>query len=286
MSCTAPVVIRRPFGAKVPKGTINDGKMIVPCGRCVGCSLDYSRSWSVRCYHESFLHEHNFFLTLTLDDDHLHFNADGLMPSLDPQHMVLFVRDLRNRGLKIRFFYCGEYGTKYHRPHYHMIVFGLSLTDLKPGSKGLFTSEFLNGVWGRGSVAVGLVTPESIAYCCRYTTKKVLGRPFQYYYDRGLYPEFVRMSRRPGIGAGFYERYRGDIYNMDSCLINGFRSKVPRYYDKLLEARDESLFRDIKIARHSRALLSGVDVNYPDVRRNFSRDLIQRSKLTLKSDVF
>lgn len=281
MSCTSPVVIRRPASVMGP-GLAPD--MTVPCGRCVGCSLDYGLMWSVRCYHESLLHHASFFLTLTVDDEHLHRNHPDLLPSLDPCHLVLFMKRLRRRGQNVRFFACGEYGSKTLRPHYHMIIFGLNLTDMKPLSKGLSESAWLDSVWGLGKVAIGSVTPESIAYCCRYTTKKALGRPREWYYERGLHPEFTRMSRRPGIGADFFSRFRGDIYNTDSCWTpSGFRAKVPRYYDKLLDASDPLYFSEvIKPARVERALLRGV---IPVERLN-ARDSILRTRVSLKTDVF
>ena len=36
----------------------------IPCGQCIGCRLEYSRSWAVRCCHESSLHIFNFLLLL------------------------------------------------------------------------------------------------------------------------------------------------------------------------------------------------------------------------------
>ena len=37
----------------------------IPCGQCVGCRLEYSRQWAVRCCHESSLHIFNCFITQT-----------------------------------------------------------------------------------------------------------------------------------------------------------------------------------------------------------------------------
>lgn len=257
--------------------------MVVPCGRCVGCSLDYGRTWSVRCYHESLLHTSSYFLTLTLDDDHLHHHFPGLPASLDPLHLTLLFKRLRARGQAIRYFACGEYGSRTLRPHYHAIVFGLELNDLQPLSKGLVESPWLNSVWGLGTVAIGNVTPESIAYCCRYTVKKVLGRPRQWYLDRGLIPEFVRMSRRPGIGSDFFDRYRDDIYNTDSCWTpSGFRAKVPRYYDKLCDASFPDFFVEIKEARRKRALSRG-EISLYHLE---ARDVILRSRLDDSNDSF
>ena len=37
----------------------------VPCGQCIGCRLERSRQWAIRCVHEASLHEANSFITLT-----------------------------------------------------------------------------------------------------------------------------------------------------------------------------------------------------------------------------
>lgn len=41
---------------------------IIPCGKCIGCRLEYSREWANRGYLESKLYEHNYFITLTYDE--------------------------------------------------------------------------------------------------------------------------------------------------------------------------------------------------------------------------
>lgn len=249
MSCHTPVSISQtggPFG----------GPQIVPCGRCLGCSLDYARMWTVRCWHESHMHAHNWFFTLTIDDDHLHRSSDDALPSLDPQHLVLFWKRLRKAGHVFSYFACGEYGDNTLRPHYHAIVFGLGIPDLKPLTSGLSSSDYINRHWRLGMVSIGMLSPERVAYCCGYATKKVLGPPRQWFYDRGLYHEFTRMSRNPAIGKRFYRQYLGDIYGNDSCLLpGGFSAKVPRYYDKLLDTDNPLELREIiKPARMAKAM--------------------------------
>src|SRR5882672_6540477 len=61
----------------------------LPCGRCVGCKLERSRQWAMRCVHESKLHKDNVFVTLTYDNENL--PAGGTLIKRDLQ---LFMKRL------------------------------------------------------------------------------------------------------------------------------------------------------------------------------------------------
>ena len=53
----------------------NSNKELAPvethCGRCIGCRLEYSRQWAVRCIHEAKMHKHNEFITLTYSEENI-----------------------------------------------------------------------------------------------------------------------------------------------------------------------------------------------------------------------
>jgi hypothetical protein len=117
---------KRPLVFNPSQGLV-DMPIKVACGQCIGCRLERSRQWAIRCVHEASLHEHNSFITLTYNDENL--PADG---SLDVRHWQLFMKRLRKRhGSGIRYFHCGEYGSKHRRPHYHACLFGLDFPDKK-----------------------------------------------------------------------------------------------------------------------------------------------------------
>ena len=106
-------------------------QVLVPCGHCVGCSSDISRDWSYRMLMEKEMSKNAWFLTLTYDDEHIPKNHQ-----LSKEELDTFIKKLRNfyydLGLKdIRYYACGEYGSKSARPHYHMIVYNLPLTPLE-----------------------------------------------------------------------------------------------------------------------------------------------------------
>ena len=78
----------------------------IPCGQCIGCRLQKSLDWAVRCVHEKSLHEESSFVTLTYDDEHLPANG-----SLVYRDFQLFMKRYRKiTGSGVRFLMCGEYG--------------------------------------------------------------------------------------------------------------------------------------------------------------------------------
>ena len=235
----------------------------VPCGRCIGCRLDRSRDWAVRCMHEAHLQDENCFITLTYAPEHLPGDL-----SLNHEHFQKFMRDLRYRfsDRKIRYLMCGEYGEKLSRPHYHAVLFGVDFSDdwelhSKKGGYAVYTSATLSELWPFGFHYIGSVTHESAAYVARYCTKKIVGEKAEEHYERvhprtgeilQLQPEYATMSRRPGLGEEFFQLYADEIYPADEVISNGYPRKPPRYYDKLYEKRDPVGFEKVKKERKLR----------------------------------
>ena len=167
-----------------PRHGFIDQPQDVPCGQCIGCRLERSRQWAIRIVHESQMHEQSYFLTLTYNNEFL--PKTGSLQKADVQ---LFMKRLRKKfGKGIRYYYCGEYGEKFHRPHYHLIIFGCEFPDkilwkIERGNR-LWISEDLNKLWKKGYCSIGMVTFESAAYVARYVTKKITGKQANQHYER------------------------------------------------------------------------------------------------------
>lgn len=227
----------------------------VPCGKCLGCRLDQSKAWADRCMLELKYHASSYFLTLTYDDEHLPFSEvvddDGCISynnTLRKSDFQKFMKRLRKAFPEqhLRYFMCGEYGSTTYRPHYHCIVFGLSLNDLQIYKRSLlgdnyYTSNTLNSIWNRGFVVIGEVTYESCAYTARYVMKKANDSiDFKHLYDTlNVEPEFTLMSRRPGIGRQYFEDNKHRLFDSDFIYIStedgGRKFKPPRYFKKLYD---------------------------------------------------
>lgn len=208
--------------------------------------------------HESKMHAHNCFLTLTYDDANLRqkywtgkYRENGTKAyagNLEYRDWQLFFKRLR-RPLPANstlFYMAGEYGALYRRPHWHACVFGYQFPDLKylgksPAGCDLYESPKLQTLWPHGFSSVGELTFESAAYTARYVMKKINGQQAKEHYtvtdhDTGelitLEPEFNNMSRSQGIGQSWLRKFTADVYPHGKCIVRGKRCNPPRYYDK------------------------------------------------------
>ena len=205
------------------------------CGQCLFCRINKRRLWTHRIFLESLMHADNAFVTLTYDNDHLPENR-----SLNPKHLQDFIKRLRKNygksGRYIRYYAVGEYGEQTQRPHYHAALFGIEYTEPAIGKS-----------WQFGHIHSGEVNKDSATYIAGYTVKKLdtknskLGQ---------RYPEFARMSRKPGIGATAIQdiaqdfvtkegsRLISQLRDVPSALTHGNKSyPIGRYLRKKL--RDE-----------------------------------------------
>jgi len=252
--------------------------IVIPCGQCIGCKLERSRQWAMRCMHEKRMHAASAFLTMTYSPANL--PAGGTLVKRDLQLFMKRLRKKRPTGL--RFYACGEYGETTARPHYHVLLFNTSFPDMKfwkDASIGpLNASAELDGLWTNGQCLIGEVTFDSCAYVARYCTKVITGEKAEAHY-RGREKEFTVMSRRPGIGFAYYEKHGAEAYKHDSVVVNGFEVGLPRYYDTKFELVDSDRLEALKIERRRRAKLRKAD------QTSARRKVIERFEY-LKAETF
>ncbi|QCS36087.1 replication initiator protein [Capybara microvirus Cap1_SP_121] len=245
----------------------NEWSLRVPCGQCHMCRMAYSRSWANRCYLEASTYrpETNWFVTLTYDDIHLPW-GDGELPTLKKDEISKFMKALRQDMKKdeiqsegIRFFGCGEYGGKTARPHYHILLMNCKIpaSELKvyKTEKGhvLWNIERLTKVWGKGHVVVAELNWETCAYTARYMLKKHKGLDSDYYEQKGIYQEYTRMSRMPGIGQDWLKENWEETWEMDRVLVKGRPMAAPAAFTRKLEELEPETAARIKLRRELRA---------------------------------
>ena len=255
------------------------------CGACIGCRMDRSLSWAIRCLYEAQLQEANCFITLTYSDELLPW--DG---SLVKSHFQEFIRSLRKRfKIKIRYYMCGEYGEKLSRPHYHACLFGIDFPDKEiwKQTEGIltYTSDILEKTWGRGFCTIGDLNFQTAAYTARYINKKITGEKAESHYTVTcpttgmlihLEPEYNNMSLKPGIAKEWYEKYPGDVYPSDFLIYKGKKVKVPRYFDKILEQENP---HELEIIKQQRKIRARKDRENNTPERLLVREKIQHLKV-------
>jgi hypothetical protein len=290
MTCYHPLLAYRNEGKVVFNKPFPYAKGFnLPCGQCIGCRLKYSQEWAIRLMHENQMHEESCFLTLTMSPDYLESRENPW--SLDKKEFQRFMKRLRKKyGSKIRYFHCGEYGEKNNRPHYHAIIFGMDFEDKElfqvRDEIRLYTSETLAKLWPFGFVTIGEVTMESCAYVARYVTKKIKGKDAEKHYIRWdpstgegvpIEPEYATMSRKPGIGKSWFEKFKADVYPHDYVVVNKHEIRPPRYYDNLLS---EDELKKIKEKR-AKELPEVIDKYDENMDRLWVKEAVKEKRLEI-----
>lgn len=219
----------------------------VGCYNCQGCMAARTSQWTERNIWEfEAAGKVGCFVTMTFANEHLPESY-----SVDIRTLQLFLKRLRKRlwkefRVRIRFFAVGEYGederfTK--RPHYHILVYGWRPADAEQIENAKshlpqWQSALLSEVWGKGRVVFGDVTPQSISYCAGYIFDKRRGDRAKEEYSNRLHPvtgevvtvrpPFNVMSRKPGIGMGWYEQFRDSDAKGTYIVRDGRKRMMPR----------------------------------------------------------
>lgn len=216
---------------------------VVPCGKCIACRRRRQAGWSFRLLHEMQSSTSSAFLTLTYSDDELVYGEEH--PTLVKRHLQLFWKRLRKEQAKvtedkIKYYACGEYGSRTYRPHYHAIVFNLH--------PSLMLDDILCPIWSHGFARVDDCNIKSIQYVTKYVMKSV---PIDL---NGKEREFSTMSK--GLGKQFLTPQMVKYYqNHEIPYIvwkDGQKLTMPRYYK-------EKIYDEETLRRFGREALAEID---------------------------
>lgn len=235
-----------------------DVRLELPCRKCLECTKSRAKEWSLRCSLEASNYDCNYFVTLTYNNKYLPYNnfyswnADEncftkkSVPTLKKEHCFAFMKHLRTVFKRefnhdgIRFFMCGEYGTKNLRPHYHFNIFNLPLNDLYLYSTSksgypIYRSPTLERCWKFGFVTVKPFTTETARYTAQYCCKKMNKNQSAL---SGRLMEYVNMSRRGGIGSLYFYKNCDKLLSKvdgtycDCIYLSNSNSKGEYYSEK------------------------------------------------------
>lgn len=287
-------------------GDINKA-ITLPCGHCIGCRLDKSREWALRCMCELKENPLAIFVTLTYNDfkaPRTYFpdpETGEAIPALTLRldDLQRFWKRLRKSlpDTKIRYFACGEYGKETFRPHYHAIIFGYRPDDLKLRERhdtgNYYVSESLARIWSNGNVLVTDVSFDTCAYVARYTAKKFMTLEDEFFESHNMEKPFLVMSRRPGIGWSYMEHNR-QYFELDHVYVNGYDpvdGSVPRSWIRKIETIDPEIAEYCRKKRKTSGSVYEITISrlrtvpYEKLLKDAEYNLVQRARAIQRNKI-
>lgn len=195
------------------------------CGWCPECLRKKANRWVPRAYYESKEHKSNIMICLTYDQ-YIHDSKTGRIVGervaddmcVNVRDIQLFIKRVRKKyGKGIKYLCGAEYGAHTHRPHYHIILFGVDFGDYRVYKKSkrgnlIYRSAELEKLWKNGICTVDSLNVNGAVsrYCTKYCAK-----------DRSN-GTFMLFSQRMGF-KGMKDSFNGLYY-----MVEGNEYPVPR----------------------------------------------------------
>lgn len=171
----------------------------IPCGKCLPCRIKKRSSWLLRVRLEQQQSLSAQFWTLTLEDKNLQVASEDNHRQTTRNFFAALRAFEKRKGnpLPIRYYGCMEYGGRYGRPHWHLIIFNLkhAAQDIMPYRKGYPRTPRVITHWPYGLSDVCEVNPATINYVTSYVTDYDWLKQG----DQSLRPHPYRTTR-PAIG--------------------------------------------------------------------------------------
>lgn len=194
----------------------------VGCGKCYACLSGRRKQWLMRLLYETLDSCNSFFVTLTVDDDHLFKHT--------PVRKVFLQRlfkNIRHHLPAFTYYAIGEYGSSSNRSHYHVSFF------FKESLSKQILADVIIKYWREGHIQILDLSPRLANYILHYhvNPKSVNG-----------YPTFQLFSK--GLGKSFIDTEEMKDYIMAGnnmiTLYDGTSTVIPRYYRKKLGQVNDS----------------------------------------------
>lgn len=182
------------------------------------------------------------FVTFTYDDMHLARNGSLEKDMFQDYFDTLQHKVKREKGINLRFFASGEYGTHTHRSHYHAILYGL---NPDPFDKNNYDRQIIAESWKKcdkhmfdwnrydyNKNAINFVNRETCQYVAGYIQKKLKSFAAKKYEELGIEPPFKIQSKQLGLN---YALQNADILRENKFVMyNGYKVAIPRYFREKL----------------------------------------------------
>ena len=237
MPCISPLTITVKSRGSIGKSFFN-----VPCRQCMCCRL--KKVQSLRMMSDLYLYDRYMngqgasFVTLTYSDNFLPVSDSGIV-TLRKSDFQKFNKRFRvnlkrnNFNIPYKFIACGEYGGKLSRPHYHIIMLGIT-KSIADEFVPLSWNHIDNGISDIGSLARG-----GLNYVLKYCTKTSLGKDAKKLYDdNGVERPFICHSK--SLELDYFERNFQEIEDNNFSLRHkGRLISLPNYYRKKYDIHNQ-----------------------------------------------
>jgi len=221
------------------KNMYNQDLMInVPCGKCINCLKRRASDWSFRLEQEVKVSSSACFLTLTYENPP---KTDLGYHTLKKRDFQTFLKRLRklvpvkmenNRNVnKLKYYACGEYGTRTQRPHYHAVLFNLPHWLIA-------NPQQISDTWKNGHIHIVNNNLKTINYVVGYMQKQGMVKLNE---QDNRAPEFSLMSK--GMGNAYLTDAMIQYYRSRKlfCIVKeeGQIISMPRYYKNIIYTKEE-----------------------------------------------
>ena len=215
----------------------------VPCGQCINCKKRRSRHWVFRLNEEAKISSSAAFLTLTYENAPISTNGFPTLVKKDYQDFIKRLRLLAptsKKETRIKYYACGEYGSKTYRPHYHAILFNLPHNLINNPTQVYDT-------WKHGHIMIAPNNEKTTNYVAGYITKQTFERRDHYDINSGLITaddrqqEFSLMSKNMGLSylTPEIKKFYRDTKTFVIVKENGELISMPRYYKNHIFSPEE-----------------------------------------------
>lgn len=156
-----------------------------PCRQCWQCKENRTNDWIGRCIAERETAVAASVVTLT-------YGGGDVAESrfLRKSDMTAYIKNIRNDGRKVRYFFVGEYGSKKGRAHWHCVLFWPEPMPHRELRKNLQDEWWPHGwsYWDAADAA-------GIRYVMKYINKEV---------SDDVAARSIGMSRKPILGRNYF----------------------------------------------------------------------------------
>lgn len=259
MPCLSPLTITVKSRGSSGKSFFN-----VPCRQCMCCRLKKVQSLRMMSdlyLYDRYMHDQGAsFVTLTYSDNFLPLNDCGVI-TLRKSDFQKFNKRFRinlmrnNLNIPYKFIACGEYGGKLSRPHYHIIMLGIT-KSIADEFVPLSWNHIENGISDIGSLARG-----GLNYVLKYCTKTSLGKDAKKLYDdNNVERPFICHSK--SLELDYFERNLQEIEDNNFALRHkGKLVSLPNYYRKKYDVHNQFSISPMLIEKKRVADSQGLSVS-------------------------